>query len=166
MLPPALLELLRGTHAASDEAVNDARWGWGCVFADDVSTAQGSIGLTSVKITGFTQSDDDGYWITASHADDSLTLRQGGVYLVGLQVSNSGSVSTEFNFHIAVGGSITTLGFHRVIGTGGDVGSGMCACPRAFAAGSVLTAMVRADGTGKSITVVDAQLWAVRLGPS
>lgn len=139
---------------------------YGSISAFDASTAQGSLGTTPVKLTGFT-TNGKSKGVTPDHTNDQLTITVAGDYCVEFQCSFSGTSSAEAQFRLRVDGVEQSFGCNRKLGTGGDVGSCFFVAPDITLANTdVLTIYVETDsGAGTdSITVVDAQFSARLIG--
>ena len=128
------------------------------------STAQTSIGTTPVKFTGFDTSFTYEANAESDPSEDDIVINSGGIYLVTFQISFSGSVSTEFTFGIYKNDTFTGYSCIRTLGVGGDSGSASCIGLVNTSVGDTLTIRVNADGTAKSITPVNCQLSAVKVG--
>ena len=108
--------------------------------------------------------------ITADVADatgDNLDVNtgMGGVYLVELSMSFSGSVSTRINCFVFDSGARTAIGFTRKLGTGGDVGSaGSGSRLYRAAAGDEFSVRCTADGNSKTISLWGVSLSMYRIG--
>ena len=135
---------------------------YGMIYTQNGSTPQTGIGGTPELLTGFA-TDGLASGTTPSAADDKITVSKAGVYLVLAQISFSGTVTTEFNLHIHKTGTTTNFGTHRVLGTGGDVGSCSTMGIVSLAAGDDVSIYVNSDGSSDSITVVDGQLILFRI---
>lgn len=136
---------------------------YGGIEAIDESTPQTGIGTSPVKVTGWTENETS-VGVTPDFSAGSLTILYDGVYIVSCQVSFSGTLNTTFSFHLAVDAVEQDEGFHRKLGTGGDVGSSSVTAIIPMVAGNVITLQVEADGAGKQITPVDMQLITFRIG--
>lgn len=141
----------------------DASRHYASIYVADGSTAQSSIGTTPTKVTGFAANGPSN-GATPDHTNDQITIGLIGVYVVMFQCSFSGSVSETFEFHLRVNGTeVAEAGFHRTLGTGGDVGSASFMQFMLLEGSDVLTVYVEAGNTSKSITPVDMQLCVFRL---
>lgn len=142
------------------DAILSCLSGFGHISVLGGATAQGSITTTPVKVTAFAADGPSSADVTPAHGDDSITVSVAGKYAVGAQVSFSGTASKTFLFRIYVDGVISTLGFQRKLGTGGDVGSAGLppCCFLSLTAGQVVTLYVHSSDGGTDITVVDGQL--------
>lgn len=135
---------------------------YGMIYVDDGSTDQTGIGTALVKLTGFA---NNGIAVgtTPDHTNDQITVGTAGVYLVGLQASFSGSILAEFKAYIYKNMANTGFGFHRKLGTLGDVGSASVAALVALAANDTVSVYVASDGTNKTLRLVDGQLIVYRI---
>ena len=138
--------------------------GYAEIYVNAGSTAQGSIDTTPVLLENWgTDGDESG--IDADSANDKISLDIAGRYLVNFNASFNGDNLTVFEFELYVGG----------------VATGRRSCPSAFGpslqttagisailnatAGQDLEVYVNASaGSGKSITLTDAQLCAKLIG--
>jgi hypothetical protein len=125
-------------------------------------TAQGSIGTSFVKVTGFAN-DGVAQDATADSANNKITVNTTGAYEVHFDISFSGSGTTTFDFEVYVNGASADLGIQRKLGTGGDVGNSSCARILQIGAGQDVEVYVKADGTGKTITPVYMNLYVHRV---
>lgn len=136
---------------------------YGSLYITGGSTAQTGIGTTATKVTAFTASGDSAN-VTVSVADDRITLDNEGVYQINFAGSFSGSQNTVFTFEFQVGDvAITNAKAARKIGSGGDIGSTALTDFYTASAGDQLTVAVKADDTGKQITMQEATLSVVRV---
>lgn len=128
------------------------------------STAQTGITTTPELMTGWTKNGVSN-GVTLDYLNNQITVLYNGVYSISLGVSFSGTLNTEFLLHLRVDGVEQDEGLHRVIGTGGDVGSAGFTALKTLTAGQILTIYVASDDAGgSSFTPVDAQLRVVRVG--
>ena len=76
--------------------------------------------------------------------NDNLIIYEDGVYTLSLSVSFGGGATREYEFAVFVNDiEIENCEFHRVMGTGGDIGSGSTECLLNLNAGDVIN--IRAE---------------------
>ena len=134
---------------------------YGMLYVGDGGTGQ-SIGATPEKITGFTGVGPS-LSTTPSAPNDQIVVGEDGLYKLDAQLAFSGSVSEGFELHFYVNGVATDFGTHRVLGTGGDVGSCSITGFVSLSAGDAVSIYVNASAASKTFTLVDGQLLVMRL---
>ena len=135
---------------------------YGMMYVNDAAIPQSTIGLTPSILTGFDTAGPSSGISVALNAD-SMILNYAGTYHLTGQCSFNGTNSITFNVHIYRNGSSTSIGFHRKMGATGDVGSASMTGLLSCVTGDVISMYAAADSDNKSMTLVDAQLNAVRI---
>lgn len=108
------------------------------------SATQALTADTPAKITLFTAEVIQG--VTASHANDQLTIVVSGWYKVnGCFSMESSAGNTIFDFIVNVDGSPSSVAIQRKVSTGGDVGAASFSGLIELTAGEVLTLEATAD---------------------
>lgn len=148
--------------ALSDHDTAIYRTAYGSITVNDAGTPQTGIDTTPVKITGF-DTNGPSLRCTPDHTTDQIAVGLAGTYLVSFQLSFSGSGAATFNVHAYVNGATTNIGFHRKMGSTGDTGSASAVGLVTLDAGAVITLYGAADASGKSATLIDAQLVVILL---
>jgi len=148
--------------ASAISSVNAAnRAAYGMLYMDDNTVAQGTIDTTPVQLSATSFLIGPTRNLTSNRTDAQLEISLAGVYDVNLGISFSGSASVGFLIYIYKNGVSTDIGFHRVIGTGGDIGVASCKGYVECASGDSLALYVAADsGSGREITAEDLQFCA------
>ena len=134
---------------------------YGYLYVKEGSTPQAGIGTSYDKVTGFSATYARN--CTASSLQDIVSV-PAGTYACFFQASFSGTPSTEFEFTLFRDDAEQSLGCHRVIGTGGDVGSCSFLGIVTASDNTEFDVRVQADGASKSITPVDMQFVVMRIG--
>ena len=133
------------------------------ISVDSGAVEQAAVGVAPALLVNWvTNGPDNG--ITADAANDKIILDIAGKYLVMLQVSFTGTGSTEFEFELYVNSVATGYRCSRKLGATGDVGSASLLGIVDASALHDLEVYVNADGAAKAITVQDAQLYAKFIG--
>lgn len=132
--------------------------------------ATGSLVLTMqnrwYQVTNF-DTNGEANGTTPDHTSDDVTIDAGGVYLVTVPTSFSGSASSTFELQVHKNNGAS--GFNnlyctRALGTSGDVGSTSIGGLVSLSDGDTVELWVRCtSGAGKSITVRDCTLSVVRV---
>lgn len=136
---------------------------YGGLYVQDGSTAQTGVDTTPTKMTGWA-GNLPAAGTTPDHTDDSITIGTDGIYIALCQVSFSGTISVTFEAHLRIDDVEQVEGFHRKLGTGGDVGSASFVALKSLSADEVLTVYIESDsGGGASFTPMDAQLVVFRV---
>ena len=136
--------------------------GYGMIYVQGGSTAQGSLSGTPAKLTAFAGngvSSDT----TPDHTDDSIAIGTAGKYLCSFHCSFTGTGSSTFQFRIAIDGVESVIGFERAFPAAPNYGSASCAGVLSLAAAEKVTVYVSSDDGGTSVTVSDAQLTVSRI---
>jgi hypothetical protein len=141
-------------------SLEELETGYGGIWVNDGTTPQTSIGATPVKITGFVSAMETSDDVTASAANDNITVAVSGIYLVFAQIAFSGSVNKEFDIHLNVNAVEADFGTHRVLGSTGDVGS--CSISGLCSLDSDLRVEVIGGGSN-SMTLADGQFYVKRI---
>ena len=120
---------------------------------------------TPVKMTQFVSSMTSSGVTPDPTTDDDLTVLRPGIYLVGFQLSFSGSLSSTWHIHVRKNSvQVDDIGCTRKLGTGGDVGSCSAAGVVSLAANDVLTIYIEPDGASKDFDLNDGQLYVTQIG--
>ena len=149
------------TYTSIDAYISSTLPVYGMLYVDDGDTGQ-SIGTTPEKVTGFTDAGPS-LSTTPSAPNDQIVVGEDGLYKLDAQLAFSGSVSEEFTIYLYVNGVATDFGTHRVLGTGGDVGSCSILGYVSLSAGDAVSVYVNASAASKTFTLVDGQLLVMRL---
>jgi len=139
---------------------------FGSIYVKDGSTAQGSLGTTQTKMTGFA-ADGPSDGTTPAHGSDQITIDNDGTYEISFDNSFSGTANAEFKFHLRVDGVEAASGAcSRKIGAGGDVGNCGFRTQLALTATDVVTVYIETDNAldGDSMTPEFAHLTVKRIG--
>lgn len=108
------------------------------------------------------------YRLTSDVTNGYCTIVQSGTYWLGFTSSFSGTANTEFHSHVLVNGEEKfDFGWHRKLGTGGDVGSAAWGGMLVLSSGDTVTPSIEVNtGSGNFIGVVNASLMVTLLRPS
>lgn len=136
--------------------------GYAEIYCNDASTAQ-TVNDTPQRMTGFTTNGPDS-GCTADAANDKIVIDVAGDYLVSIAVAYAGTLSKTFEIYAAVGTTPSHIGFHRKLGTAGDVGAGSACGILTLAASDEVSAYVHSSDGGTSFTPQNAQLTVKRIG--
>lgn len=100
--------------------------GYGMLIVNDGTTSQVTGGATPVLFTGFSSDGSDGpsNGFTVSSATDRITVDTDCVIMATCGFAFSGTNNALVEVYLYKNGVDTGIGFHRKLGTGGDVGSG------------------------------------------
>lgn len=120
---------------------------------------------TWTKVEIFNSNDLSQGGITADQANDQLAITVTGVYLVGFNVSYSGSANDtwEFELQTTLGTSFANVLASSKLNAGGDITTVSAAGPVSLTAGDYLALYTQNITDGDSVTVRDGSLWAVQL---
>lgn len=132
---------------------------YGSIYTTNGSTAQGSIGTSFVKVTGFAVNGVDG-GITPDHTNDKLTVPVDGAYEITLSLSISGTANATFTFNVYIGGVASTLQMKHKMGTAGGEKAISVSDFLTVSAVDDIEVYVKAAAAGKSFTIVQAHLTA------
>ncbi len=132
----------------------------------DSPSAGQSIGTSYVKLTQFTATEDvSSNDITASAANDNITIARAGVYAIHCSLSFSGANNSTWKSSIFIDDvDADTIGFIRKLSTAGDVGSATAFGIHLIGAGEVLDVRVKADGAAKNFTLESGMFFVFRVG--
>ena len=136
----------------------------GNLYVKDNTTAESSVTDTPAKIAALaTKGVESG--LTVDAANNKITVANAGDYLVVANISFSGGGGDLFNVAIFKNTTNTDLHLNRMIGVGGDVGSGGVSGIVTCAAGDDISLYQYVDSgdSPSNMIVTDAQLSVVRL---
>jgi len=136
---------------------------YGGLYIQDNATTQAGIDLNPVKMTGW-EGNLSANGVSPDFVNNQITVLTTGVYLCFVQISFAGQSSTEFHGHLRVNGNEQVEGWHRKLGTGGDVGSASFTALKVLNANDILTIYIESDdGGGANFTPMDAQFIVHRI---
>ena len=153
-------------NIGTSTAISNGRYvvaGYGEITVDDGSNTE-AITTTPAKL-GLFVNNGLSLLTTPDAANDRITVSVDGVYKVFHQSSFSFSIGNVIiEAHIRINQAEQRQGFHRKIGTAGDVGSASCSGLYSLTAGDEIEVYYNTVSGSGNITVVDAQLIAHRIG--
>jgi len=146
----------------------EAGQAWGEIYIAMGSAAQAGITLTPVIMNAWNTADGfngPALNTTPAKASNQITIANAGLYHINFNISASGSPNETFHWEIRLDGVSTNKFGGRKLGGGGDLGASTLTTLSAITAGQVLSVYVNSENAGgASITAMDAQLLAIRIG--
>ena len=120
------------------------------------------IGTTPIKFAGFVN-DFPSSGITLDTSNNELTVSTAGVYQIAFSLSFATTASADngiYQFHVAVDGIESVIGFHREMSGTSDTGSGSALGLLTLAAGQTVSILVESQAAGQDddIDIKMAQL--------
>jgi hypothetical protein len=140
--------------------------GYASININNGVTAQVTGGSTPVKFTGFNTTEgsngpSNGY--TPDKTGSDITIDLDGVVLITCGFAFSGTGNTEFEVYCYKNGVDTGLGFHRKLGTGGDVGSAGFTGILSVSASDYLELYIETPAGSASMTAENVQFCATQI---
>jgi len=129
---------------------------YGSILLADGSTPQSSIGTSFATLTGWSMN-GNAQDTQPNNSASQITIDKAGVYSILFQISLEGTVSTKFTFRLNDGSGRNEQCLIE-INSSGNAECGFIACTDYFAAATVISVDVKANGAGKTITSTDMQL--------
>ena len=137
---------------------------YGEMYVTGGSTAQTGIGTAAVDITAFTTAGASEQTTVDVVTGDTITVTVGGVYLLVLTGSYTGTVSTTFTVYVAVNGVNVGAGSVSLLDAAGAGGHAAVQALATLAAADEVTGTIKANGASKSATITEASLQVIRIG--
>ena len=131
------------------------------------SDRMSGIGTAASQWTAW-EREQPNYRLTSDVTNGYCTIVQSGTYWLGFTSSFTGTANTEFHSHVFVNGEENfSLGWHRKLGTGGDVGSAAWGGMLVLSSGDTVAPSIEVNtGSGNFVGVVNAALMINLLRPS
>lgn len=133
--------------------------------ASDTASGGQTIGTTYTKLTQFQSNTISSSGLTPAHGNDNITVVKGGVFVVLIGISFSGSNNSTWTGSVFVDDVDEDIAcFERKLSTNGDVGKIGSIGIITLADGEVLDYRVKADAADKTIIVTTGSLILIRIG--